>query len=248
MQSNFLKLNEDKTEIIVFGTKPKLTSLGSVQVRIGDNYITPSPTAKDLGVTYDQQMSMGIHVNNVCRSIYHQIHNIAQIRKYLSKPAIKTVVQACVTSRLDYANAILYGLPTCTINKLQKAQNSAARLITKARKSDHIRPFLAELHWLPVQSRIIFKVLLLTYKALHQQAPQYINDMVIPYTPARQLRSSNIPDLVVPKSHLRAWGDRTFTKAAATEWNKLPTALKNARSLAAFQKGLKTHLFKLAYD
>ena len=92
--------------------------------------------------------------------------------------------------KLDSYNSLLYGLPKYCIQKLQSVLNAAARLLTYTSKYDHITPVLAELHWLPVEKRIIFKILLLTCKALHSQAP-YISELLVPYKPARTLTSSN---------------------------------------------------------
>ena len=81
-------------------------------------------------------------------------------------------------SKLDHNNSLLYNVPKNVIKKLQSVQNAAARLITRSRKCDHITPILLDLHWLPVSERIKFKILLLTFKALHQQSPTYIQDLI----------------------------------------------------------------------
>ena len=169
--------------------------------------------------------------------------NISHIRRYLTLSATKTLVQACVTSRLDYANALLYGLPNTSIQRLQRTQNAAARLVTKTKRKEHITPILMELHWLPVSHRIRYKVLLLVYKALHNLAPSYIADMVKIHQPARSLRSANTNQLSIPKTRLRSWGDRSFQYAAAFEWNNLPLAIRESPSLASFKECLKTFLF-----
>ena len=138
----------------------------------------PSDIVRNLGVTYDQTMSMVIHVKNVCRNANYQIRNISEIRKYMSPSALRTIVQTNVISCLDLGNSLLYGLPSTTLNKLQHVQNAAARLVTRTPYHDHIAPVLAQLHWLPIQSRLIYPVLLFTYKALDGSAPKYITDML----------------------------------------------------------------------
>ncbi len=85
---------------------------------------------------------------------------------------------------------MLAGASKATLNKLQVVQNSAARILTRTRMRDHITPVLESLHWLPVSFRVDFKILMLTYKALHGLAPQYLSELLIPYTPTRDLRSS----------------------------------------------------------
>ena len=117
----------------------------------------------------------------------------------------------------------------------------------RVKKYDHITPVLAELHWLPVSYRIIFKVLLLTFKALHQMAPSYICDLLVPHQPTRTLRSSDASFLVIPRSKLRTCGDRSFSVAAPKYWNDLPGQLRNCHNLSCFKAGLKTYLFRKAY-
>ena len=111
----------------------------------------------------------------------------------------------------------------------------------------HITPVLSMLHWLPIKFRIQFKVLVLTYKALHGQAPVYISDLLQPYITNRSLRSSNQGLLVVPRTRLKTKGDRSFEVVAPTLWNALPVNLRSAVSVDAFRKHLKTYLFQLAF-
>ena len=193
-------------------------------------------------------MRLEQHITNICKSAYHQLHNIYRIRKYLTKDATKSVVHAFITSRLDYCNSLLYGTPSCLLNRLQRVQNTAARLITGTPRSSHITPVLRELHWLPVTHRIIFKVALLTYKAQHGLAPQYLSELLTPYTPSRSLMSGNKNLLTVPSYKLKSYGGRSFTCVASMIWNDLPDNLRSATSLTAFKSGLKTYLFKDAYN
>ena len=101
------------------------------------------------------------------------------MKKYLSRDSLLTLVHAFITSRLDYCNALLYGLPNEQIFKLQRVQNAAARLIMDIGKYSHITPALDELHWLPVLARIHFKILLLAFKAIHGLAPEYISKLLL---------------------------------------------------------------------
>ena len=125
-------------------------------------------------------------------------------------------------ARLDYCNGVLYGLPDKALNSLQYVHNSAARVLTRTKPWEHITPILARLHWLPVKSRITFKILLLTYKSHHGLAPQYLSDLLNQHAPRRRLRSSASGRLATPQSDLRTFGDRAFSVAAPTLWNSLP--------------------------
>ena len=183
------------------------------------------------------------------RSAYFHLRSISRIRRFINDDTCASVVQALVISRLDYANAVLIGLPENTLRKLQLVQNSAARLVTGTRRRDHVTPVLKQLHWLPVHLRIIHKVVCLVFKALtFATAPIYIKDMLELYRPARTLRSSSIGlQLTVPRSH-RCVGDRAFTVAAPIQWNKLSPAVQESKTFLTFKKSIKTILFKHHYE
>ena len=134
----------------------------------------------------------------VCKSPFYHLRNISYLRKYLSSTTTEILVLAFVSSKLDYCNSLIYGLPNYQVKKLQHVQNAAARLISLSRKHEHITPILLNLHWLPIHYRIVFKILPITYKALNNLAPLYIRELLTPYVPARQLRSSSKNLLVIP--------------------------------------------------
>ena len=179
---------------------------------------------------------------------YYQIHRIRRIRKFLTSPAAKTIVHSLVASRLDYCNSVLAGLPDNIIQKLQSVQNSAARLVCHVKKHDHITPVLKNLHWLPFRQGILFKVLVVTYKALHGLAPKYISDLVEPYVPRRSLCSSNKQSLVVPRYKTQSYGARAFSIFGPTEYNKLPEHITSAPTVTCFKSRLKTHLFISVFE
>ena len=115
-----------------------------------------------------------------CKACFFHLRNISKIRDCLSPANTEKLVHAFITSKLDSANSLLHGLPTFLIDRLRNVQNSAARIITRTKKYDHIKPVLKQLHWLPVNQRINYKILLLTYKALNGQAPSYITELLEP--------------------------------------------------------------------
>ena len=245
-----LKLNDGKTELLIIGSKQQLRKLNPCHVRVGNADVLPVPIARDLGVWLDSNLSMSCHITKTCGAAFYWLHNIKRISKFLSRENLLTVIHAFVTSRLDYCNGLLYGLPNTELIKLQRVQNAAARLVTSTRKYDHITPILRELHWLPVKFRIHFKLLLLTFKALHGMAPKYmVNLLVVKVEGNYLLRSNDSIMLEFPKGKLlRSFGDRSFTVAAPKLWNELPKEIRDISSISVFKTCLKTHLFKLAFS
>ena len=247
MKANKLKVNESKTEVILFGTKQRLQKLGNITVRVGEEHITPTKCVKNLGVHYDQQLSMEVHVRAICRNVHMHLRNISRIRRYLSQDATQLLVRALAISRIDYCNVLLAGITSEKLQRLQRLENTCARVIALTPRMTHIRPVLKALHWLPVKERIEFKVLVHTYRALHDSSPLYIKDMLKPYTPARPLRSGDQLLLQKPTITTTTFGRRTFAYMAPSLWNPLPYAIKSAQTLETFKSKLKTHLFAAAY-
>ena len=160
-------------------------------------------------------------------------------KKYLSKDSLLNLVHAFITSRLDYCNALLYGLPKEQITKLQHVKNAAARVVMGIGKYSHITPVLYELHWLPVQARIQFKITLLAFKAIHSLAPWYISNLL-----SNKFKSSGILLELPSRKMLVTLGGSAFQAAAPHLWNELPLQLRTIESAEGFQKSTKTFLFK----
>ena len=134
-------------------------------------------------------------------------------------------------------------------NKLQNVQNAAARVIACLRKYDHISPTLRNLHWLPVQERIVFKINLMCFKIVNNIAPKYLQELVCRYEPTRILRSSADKWRLTEQPYkLKTYGHRAFSVAAPKLWNTLPVDIRSITDINTFKSKLKTHLFKLAYD
>ncbi len=201
---------------------------------------------KNLGVILETDLSFSSHVKAVTKSAYYHLKNIARIRCFVSSHDLEKLVHAFITSRVDYCNGLLTGLPKKTIRQLQLTQNDAARILTRTRKSEHITPVLRSLHWLPVTFRIDFKVLLLVYISLNDLGLKYIADMLTEYKSNRQLRSVGSSQLEKPRVHTKQ-GESTFSYFPACSWNQLPEEIRCAKTLAIFKSRLKTHLFSCAF-
>lgn len=242
MTRNMLKLNQSKTEFFVAASSYYLKTLQDVSLTIGDSSITPSSTIKNLGVVFDQTLSMSDHVRSVVKTVNFHLRNIYRIRRYITFDSCNHLVRSLILSRLDYANSLLYGISEMDRVKLQRLQNRAARLIYKCNRLHPSEPLRRELHWLPVDKRVIFKILLLTFKGMQDLTPAYLSQLHAHYKPGRNLRSSNANLLHVPRTY-RSVGDHSFHVAGPCLWNSLPLYIRHSPSVNVFKKLLKTYLF-----
>ena len=200
---------------------------------------------RNLGAWFDSMLSMETHVNKVCSSGFYYlgggggggVHNLRRIRRCLSQDCLVTLIHTFVTSRLDYSNSLMYGLLQCQISKLRSVQNTAACIALDLSNFSHITPALRQLHWLPVAKGIQFKILLLTFKAIHGLCQTQIYGQYSAATYSTLL-------LRPMQKMLPTLGACSFATAAAPAlWNKLPADVRNVASLNSFKKSIKTFLF-----
>jgi hypothetical protein len=247
LYENKLSNNSDKTEFILIGSKHNLNKLHFDSLNVDGMAIKSADKVRNLGVILDKTMTMEPQVRNMCKKAFFNIRNIASIRKSLSKEDTKTAVHALVTPHLDYGNALLLNTNKKILNRLQVAQNSAARLIMRLKKHDRISHIRKELHWLPIDARIEYKVLNMTWKALNNESPNYITDLLTRTSNSRNLRSNNQNLLDEPRFKTM-YGEKAFSVIAPKLWNKLPLDLRNEQTNNTFRSKLKTHLFHNNYQ
>jgi len=172
---------------------------------------------------------------------------LRSVRRSLTTEATRALVQAFISCRLDYCNSVLAGVADVYLQRLQSLQNAAARLVSGARRHDHITPVLVSLHWLPVRQRIIYKTAVLVWKCLHDAAPRYLADLCVPAHSVcgrQQLRSTASGTLLVPRART-AIGQRSFAVNGPRTWNSLPPDLRTPyTTLCSFKRHLKAHLFQ----
>ncbi|XP_028306693.1 uncharacterized protein LOC114465708 [Gouania willdenowi] len=177
-------------------------------------------------------------LERACKTSGLTVHKLAyreHRRAYAKALSREKLVHAFVSSRLDYCNALIIGIPGRSLQKLQYVQNSAARVLMRVRKHEHITPILRTLHWLPIQSRIEYKILLHTHHCLHGAAPTYLTELLTPHTSTRT-RSGQQHRLVMPRTQLKTMGDRAFEAAAPRLWNALPDHLRAPQTTDIFKK------------
>ena len=244
MKVNKLKLNDEKTEVILLGNNNITKYVPSPSLHINDISLEATDKVKNLGVTIDKNLSMSFFISSLCKNSYVQLRKIASIRHCLTTEVTKTLVTSLVLSRLDYCNAVLAGTSKKFLSRLQVVQNNAARLILKKKNSTSATPLLKELHWLPIAQRIDYKCALLCFKCIHGVAPHYLRETLNFYKPRRSLRSTEDSFVLeTPKTKLKSFGDRAFSSYGPRIWNSLPKRIRDIDKIEIFKKQLKHHLF-----
>ena len=180
------------------------------------------------------------------RSCYYHMRRIRQVRHLLDSSSLRALVVAFVLGRIDYCNSLYAGCTQTVLQGLQRVQSTAARLLTGSGRLESAVPLMRELHWLPVSSRIRYKLCTLMYDVVHGTAPGYLVDLCRPCGD-RRLRSGLRGDYFVPFSRL-SMTQKSFRFSGPRAWNSLPSNVRDAPSRTAFANRLKTHLFKLAYS
>ena len=174
--------------------------------------------------------------------VFFHIRAFRHIHPALTHDMAKSVAVSLVGSRLDYANSLLYGTSQGNLHRLQRIQNTLAKLVCPGHT--HSSEALRFLHWLPIRQRIDFKIATLTFKLLNFGSPTYLSCLLKPYLPARALRSHGQRLLATP--HVKtSIGSRAFRVAAPSVWNALPLHVRSSPSIDVFKRELKTHLFTM---
>ena len=226
-------------------------------MQIGDSSIPFSSSVKNLGFFLDSHLEMNVHIRNVVNSANFQLRRIASIRRHLTVESAATLVCSLVLSRMDYCNSLLFNCHDYLLDRMQGVQNNAARVILRVSGRAHITPHLMSLHWLPIRSRILYKLACMCHHCANNTAPKYLWDLLyksdtddLPDTPAYNTRLSSDTTHMSTNSLItqKTLGDRSFTKAAPAVWNSLPVELRQISDTDSFKSSLKTHLFRAAYE
>ena len=239
-----LKINDSKTEFIVFrNQKTKIPD--NMTIQLGSSVIKSSETVKNLGTFFESSLSSTPHVSGVVKTCNYHLRQLGRIRQYITKDACKRAVHALVIGRLDYCNSLLMNAPASLMDKLQRVQNRAARLVLLPRGRPGIvraTPLLKQLSWLPVKLRVIFKVCVIAFKCVHGSAPAYLKDLLQKQTRDSRLRQPQHNEL---QQHVarRKVGASSLQVAGPVLWNRLPPELRNTDKLYTFRRQLKTHLW-----
>ena len=239
---NGLCLNPDKSESILLGTHQRLRTFPPIPpINISNTEVRLSNQITSLGVIMDSALTFNAHITALCKACNFHLRSLRHIRRSLTDDIAVMIAVALVQSRLDYCNSLLFNISTYNLNKLQRVQNLAARVSINDWHSP-TQQILSKLHWLPILSRIKFKICTITYKALANNQPANLRSLLNYYAPPRLLRSSD--QLLLSQRRTRtSIGQRAFSACAPNIWNSLPLSIRLSQSLASFKRNLKTFYF-----
>ena len=237
MKEHFLKLNPEKTEMILFYPPQDKHTAKLNGVFIDNECLRFSEIVELLGVKFDQNLSFDTQVTDIVTTTLYHLKNISKIKRYLTASEVEIVIHAFLTNKLDYCNSILFGINQATLSKLQSVQNKAARIVLGLSPFAHVTDeMLSDLHWLKVDQRIIFKILLYVHKFFLNIAPHWFSQqLIIVNTDERLLHNMYFSS----KS-----GRRSFSYAAPRFWNCLKKEIRLLDDTEHFKTSVKTVLFK----
>ena len=232
-----------------FITRVQLSKVSINEIELDGVSIPMSTTVRCLGVMLDGELSFAEHIKQLSKGCFYQLRQLWSIRRLLTKESAKTLVHATVLSRVDYCNSVLNRVCAVHLRPLHSVLRSAARLVLRVRKYDHISTAIRDdLHWLPVDRRIEFKTCALVYKCLHGVAPEYLSELMVTVAMdvgRRHLRSAAHGDLIIPASRTKTFGPRAFAIAGPQGWNNVAMDLHDSSmSYREFCSKLKTYLYR----
>ena len=205
--------------------------------------IMPSDTAKDLGVILDSNLTYDEHIIKTASSCMSCLGQINRVKHVFDKRTLLTIINSLVFSKLFYCSNVWANTSKCNLNKLQAVQNFACRIVSGARKYDHITPIRKELNWLPVANQLYYRSAIMAFKCMTGHAPEYLSSKFLKRAEVsgRSTRNSQLLNIPLFKT---ASGQRTFYYRIVNLWNSLDYSLKLCDSVTVFKNHLRTKLLK----
>ena len=241
MNVNFLKINADKTEILLLYPESLHSRVIIKGTIVNGECIRFADEVKNVGVWLDEHLSMDKHTNKIVSHSHKLLKDIGRIRNILSNKHTDMLVHSVVSSRLDNCNSLFFNMKRENIFKLQKVQNAAARLVARKKKRDSVSSVIKELHWLRVESRIIFKILLLVFKSIHGMCSRNLTQKIT--YKGYNCRPNDYLQLETKKA-VTNYGKRMFEYVGPRLWNALPLEVRMEEEIDSFKKKVKTMLFR----
>ena len=210
-------------------------------------YHSQTRSTSYIGVTLDSNLKFDQHITALSKSCFFHIRALRHIRSVLTDDTALTIAASLVGSRLDYANSILYGSSKHDIARVQRIQNTLAKVVIGSCPTGHCNSRLQILHWLPIEYRIQYKLAVLTFNARTSTSPYYLSSLINNYHPSRSLRSSNRHLLDVQRSK-SVFSSRGFRTGGPQIWSNFPDSVRLSESINVFRTNLKTSLFQSAFS
>ena len=208
-------------------------------------------SVKSLGFIFDDKLDMNKQINHICSVGYGMLRNLWKISKKVTDKTLRTqLIHSSILSRINYCNSLYTSLPKFQTKKIQKLINASTRFIfniTGTNRFQHITPFLKQVHFLPIEFRIEFKICLIIYKCLYGNSPTYLTELIKNKKPGthRTLRIDLDRSLLAFSStEKQTYKSRGFSHAAPTIWNRLPKYIRDSKNISLFKSNLKTYYYK----
>ena len=235
---HFMKINPEKTELLLLRPCSLNKKVIIKGVIFEDQCIRFSEQVKNVGVWIDSNLNMDKHVNSLVSHCYKILKDIRRVKKCLTKSHLEKLVHAVTTSRLDYCNSLFVNMSKSNLFKLQVAQNSAARLILSKRRRDSASESLRELHWLNIETRITYKILLLVHKVVRGI---FSENLSITY---KSFNGRPSDDWLLNTPNFKTkYGKRIFEYNGTRLWNALTPEMRKEENIKKYKTMLKTLLY-----
>ena len=243
-----LKLNMSKTQFIVFSPRNKIDSIEELfgVITIGNVVIKPVRKVKYLGVHLDSYMEYSDHISEVIKKCNYALFNLKNVKQYVSRETLKTLVRTLVVSHIDYCNAIFVGITKTQEKRLHTMLNKCVRFIYSIKISMKIpiSPLMQSLHWLPFEKRIKFKICVLVHISLKFKKPKYLKEFFFLSESKTQLETRSRGELYlhIPKITQKRC-EKMISYAGPRLYNEIPKMIREINSIDTFKRCLKSYYF-----
>ncbi len=245
LDDNLMKVNVSKTKVMLLGTTSKTSKIDNVNVIMNNTKVEKVNCFKYLGVTIDANLKWNDHINNVYRKLCNSLGIMRRIKPFVPQSSLITIYNTMFLPHLDYGLIIWSNCGTTHLNKIQKLQNTAMRIILSAPFRTHIKDMLRTLGFMDVRSRISYVIGCMMYKVLNGMAPSYLNDLFKNVNSIHSLctRQSKAGDLYIPRCNTN-YGKNTFQYKGCILWNVTDRNIRNCNNFMSFKLNFKKD-FKL---
>jgi hypothetical protein len=243
MSRHHLKLNPDKTVFLPICRD--LTRLFD-PLEIGTHNIDPSHKTRNLGFIFNRNLTIADHVKHIRQSTFYHLKRITSLRHCISFNQLEILTHAFITSRVDFCNSMFYGSTKDVLRGVRSVLSFTAKAITGANFRTPSDPIFKNLHWLPLNARISFKLAVLAFKIIHNQAPSYLQKHIRAVSPPRLTRYSSAPvltSLSYSSKSVSRFCERSCFYSICDIFNHLPSEIRAEPNFITFKRRLKEHYF-----